>query len=52
MKIDTPKIPEDLMARRFTDIFYEEDPEFEMCMVNDSEFADEALERVRLYKTE
>ena len=49
--IDTPKIPENLTERRFTDIFYEEVPEFEMCMITDSEFTDEALDRLRLYKT-
>src|SRR5699024_12724217 len=51
VKIDTPKIPEDLMKRRFTDIFFEEDLEFEICRVTDSEFSGEALDQVRLYKT-
>src|SRR5699024_4730349 len=51
VKIDAPKIPEDLMKRRFTDIFFEEDLEFEICRVTDSEFSGEALDQVRLYKT-
>lgn len=51
VKIDTPKIPENLTERKFTDIFYEEDPEFEMCLVTDSQFDHESIDRLRLYQT-
>ena len=51
MKIDAPKIPENLTEKSFTAIFDEEEPSLEMCLVTDSEFANESVGRVQLYKT-
>jgi len=49
MKIDIPKIAPELSARNFSDIFYEEDPILEMCNITDSDFENEAIDRVHLY---
>ncbi|WP_313890865.1 pentapeptide repeat-containing protein [Psychrobacillus sp.] len=48
MKIDAPKIPYDLPTMNFQDILYQEEPELDMCTINDSFFANEAIDRARL----
>ena len=52
MKIIPPKITAQLESKRFSDIFYEEDPILEMCTVSGSEFMDSFLERPRFYHME
>ncbi len=48
MKIDIPKISPYLTTKNFSDIYDEEEPALEMCLITDSDFTDEAVDRVRL----
>ncbi|GEK33557.1 pentapeptide repeat-containing protein [Kurthia sibirica] len=48
MKIDTPKVHNDLELRSFQDILLEEDAELAHCLIKDALFENERLERPRL----
>lgn len=51
MKIDQPKIPQELSQANFQDIYYEEDPHLNNCQVTNSTFDNEDMGRVELSKT-